>query len=455
MSSLAAQSGPAPMSPEMKQWRLKVFTSTWLTYFGFYFCRKAFYAVKGTLAQDLSIDETQLGYIGFTYLLCYTIGQFTAAGTGRIFGARNLLLIGMATSLITNIIFGFAANVWTIMVFMGVNGLAQATGWPSTVGVMANWTTRSERGTLMGVWATCYQFGGVAATAWAAWWLSMQGWRGAFFAASSVLTLIWFYVYFFVRNNPEDVGLTLEDPDEDPISDGLESTDNESTDDGKMFSKGVLQTVLLVGSFYFFVKFVRYALWSWAPFLLDTQFGLDADTAGYMSTLFDLFGFAGALTAGIVSDRYFNGRRTTISILMLMGMVVGCCVLYWAGTMASNPAFGADLVLLTCGAGLSMIGFMLFGPDSLLTGAGAMDLGSKKSALAAAGIINGMGSVGSMAQEIVLPKVMEYSKDGVEFAGIGFTATEATFAVLIVASALSICPLLVVRLRNQQGKSDL
>ena len=227
------------------------------------------------------------------------------------------------------------------------------------------------------------------------------------------------------------------------------------SDDGKMFSQGVMQTVLLVGSFYFFVKFVRYALWSWAPFLLDTQFGLDADTAGYMSTLFDLFGFVGALTAGVVSDRYFNGRRTTISILMLMGMVVGCCVLYWAGTMANNPAFGSDLVLLTCGAGLSMIGFMLFGPDSLLTGAGAMDLGSKKSALAAAGIINGMGSVGSMAQEIILPKVMEYSKDGVEFAGVGFTATEATFAVLIVASALSICPLLVVRMRNQQGKSDL
>ena len=123
------------------------------------------------------------------------------------------------------------------MVFMGVNGLAQATGWPSTVGVMANWTTRSERGTLMGVWATCYQFGGVAATAWAAWWLSMQGWRGAFFAASSVLTLIWFYVYIFVRNKPEDVGLTLEDPDAHTTSDGLESTDNVSTDDQNVFRR--------------------------------------------------------------------------------------------------------------------------------------------------------------------------------------------------------------------------
>lgn len=437
-------------SPEMKQWRRKVFTSTWLTYFGFYFCRKAFYAVKGPLAQDLMIDETQLGYIGFVYLLCYTVGQFAAAGTGRILGARNLLLIGMAVSLMTNIVFGFAANVWTIMVFMGINGLAQATGWPSTIGIMANWMTRKERGTLMGVWATCYQFGGVAATAWAAWWLSQKGWRGSFFAASSVLTVIWFYVYLFVRNSPEDVGLSLtEDPSEISQAEAAEE------ETGSVFAPGVMHTVLLVGSFYFFVKFVRYALWSWAPFLLDTQFGLEADTAGYMSTLFDLFGFMGALTAGILSDKLFEGRRTVISIIMLVGMVLGCMVLYWAGTMAGSGAFSETVVLVTCGAGLSMIGFMLFGPDSLLTGAGAMDLGSKKSALVAAGIINGMGSVGSMAQEIVLPKIMAYSKGGVVVFGVMFNETASTFAVLIVASVAAIGPLLIVQWRNKRGLSDL
>ena len=439
-------------SPEMKNWRIKVFTSTWLTYFGFYFCRKAFYAVKGPLSQDLMIDETQLGYIGFAYLLCYTIGQFTSVASGRWLGARNLLLVGMAVSILTNIVFGFAANVWTIMVFMAINGFAQATGWPSVVGIMANWTTRAERGTIMGVWATCYQFGGVAATAWAAYWLAQQGWRGSFFAASTVLTLVWFYVYFFVRNKPEDVNLELKDPDEENKADEQAST---AADSGKMFAPGVLTTVLLVGCFYFFVKFVRYALWSWAPFLLNTQFGLEADSAGYMSTLFDFFGFMGAMTAGILSDRLFNGRRTVISILMLFGMVVGCGTLFWAGTMAGSGVFSSGTVIFTCGAGLSIIGFMLFGPDSLLTGAGAMDLGSKKSALAAAGIINGMGSVGSMAQEIILPKVMEASKNGIVVFGRNFNEIESTFAVLIIASIAAIGPLLIVHRRNKRGASDL
>jgi len=442
-------------SPELRSWRFKVFTSTWLTYFGLYFCRKAFYAVKNPLSEELLINETQLGYIGFVYLLCYTIGQFTSVGTGRLLGAKNLLLVGMAISVLTNIVFGFSVNMWTIMVFMGINGFAQATGWPSVVGIMANWTTRSERGTVMGIWATCYQFGGVAATAWASWWLAMQGWRGSFFAASCVLVAIWFYVYCFAKNQPEDVGLVLEEEKE--ASDQMETTEKKEKKEKStaMFAPGVMQTVILVGCFYFFVKFVRYALWSWAPFLLDTQFGLESDTAGYMSTLFDLFGFLGAMTAGYLSDKIFHGRRTVISIIMLVGMVLGCGVLYWAGSMAHSGVFSPAIVLLTCGVGLSLIGFMLFGPDSLLTGAGAMDLGSKKSALAAAGIINGMGSVGSMAQEIILPKMMAYSKGGGTIAGMALTELESTFAILVLASMAAIVPLFIVHLRNKKGKSDL
>jgi len=42
---------------------------------------------------------------------------------------------------------------------------------------------------------------------------------------------------------------------------------------------------------------------------------------------------------------------------------------------------------------------MLFGPDALLSGVGAIDVGTKRGALSAAGIINGMGSIGPIFQE--------------------------------------------------------
>ena len=220
-----------------------------------------------------------------------------------------------------------------------------------------------------------------------------------------------------------------------------------------LFSRNVLITVLLVGCFYFGVKFVRYALWSWTPYLLNTQFGLASDEAGYMSTIFDFFGFMGAITAGVLSDKIFKGRRTTISLIMLCGMVLGCGILFYAGSIAGTV--DGDYPLTIFGCGLAVVGFMLFGPDALLTGAGAMDLGSKRSALAAAGIINGMGSIGSMAQEIVLPQVMAYSQGGIVFLGTTFSERDSTFAVLILASIFALFPLLVVAHRNKIGQSDL
>ena len=74
------------------------------------------------------------------------------------------------------------------------------------------------------------------------------------------------------------------------------------------------------------MKFVRYAP-GLGHLLLDTQFGLEADSAGYMSTL-STFGFMGAMTAGVLSDRLFNGRHTAFHFDALW-MVAGCATLFW------------------------------------------------------------------------------------------------------------------------------
>ncbi len=59
-----------------------------------------------------------------------------------------------------------------------------------------------------------------------------------------------------------------------------------------------------------------------------------------------------------------------------------------------------DLMFFTISMGLA--GFMLYGPDSLISGVGAIDVGNKKGALVAAGIINGTGSIGPIFQEEII-----------------------------------------------------
>ena len=52
--------------------------------------------------------------------------------------------------------------------------------------------------------------------------------------------------------------------------------------------------------------------------------------------------------------------------------------------------------------GISLMGFFTYGPDALMSGAAAIDAGSPKAAGLAAGVINGVGSLGQMIAGLVV-----------------------------------------------------
>ncbi len=414
------------LSPAAKVWRARVFGATWMSYASYYFCRKPFYIAKSTLESELSWDAEMLGQLGAAYLIAYTIGQFVSAFAGDRWGPRVLVLVGSAASIACNIAFGFTNSFATFAVFIFINGLAQSSGWPGNVASMASWFRRNERGTVMGFWATNFQVGGVAANVMAAYVLGATGgqYRYSFFLGALVLVVAWVVFLFHQRNRPEDAGL-------DPIVDdegGIEG----GADDHR-WSRTVWTNVLVVGSFYFFVKFIRYSLWSWAPYLLDTHYGLAADDAGYLSTIFDVTGVFGVIACGFLSDRFFGGRRASISFIFIVAMTAGCAMLYLLGTQ------NLTMFAISIGA----VGFFLYGPDALMTGAGAIEAGSVKSAAKAAGVINGMGSLGSVAQEFILGSII---KDG---------AVGTTFAALVVSAVAAAALLGVLLMRNRRGHADL
>jgi sugar phosphate permease len=198
----------------MRSWRWRIFASTWLCYAGFYFCRKPFYIAKSALGRELEIDATALGVIGSVYLVTYALGQFIAGAAGARLGPRILLLVGMGLSALANFGFGLSNSYGSFLLLMALNGFCQATGWSGTVGTMANWFRRGERGTVMGFWATNFQVGGVAANTLAAWALGNLGYRYSFFTGAAVLLAVQAFFVFHQRNKPADVGLPpLDDPD--------------------------------------------------------------------------------------------------------------------------------------------------------------------------------------------------------------------------------------------------
>ncbi len=377
----------------LRRYRMQLFTATWLSYAGFYLCRKVYAVVKHPLKIQFGFNDEQIAVPWTIYLIAYMLGQFFAAWLGRRMESRRVLLYGMSTAAACNVFLGFLVDAHHASVFlwlcvtMGIHGLAQATGWSHNVALFANWTHRSERGTLFGIWGTCYQLGAVAGKGLAGFLLGWLGLSWSFFG-SSILFFAFTVVFFFLaRERPQSVGLSLEDAAEPdvPLSVKGEGVPVREA----ALPPGFVGSIIAMGLIYFGFKFLRYALDSWSALILSEHFALSSSVAAYLSTAFDWVGLLGVIAGGYWSDRMPGSRRTPVIFYMTCGCFLFTTLMWLIGL--SSPLLFVVL--------LGLIGFTQLGPDALLSGACAMDIGSRRQAALAAGVINGFGSLGPILQE--------------------------------------------------------
>jgi OPA family sugar phosphate sensor protein UhpC-like MFS transporter len=421
-----------PLTPAHRSWRLKVAIATWLSYVGFYFCRKPFSAAKSALGTETHWSATTLGDIWACYLIAYSVGQFLASYTGTKLGPRKNLLIGMAVTIAVTVAMPLTLNVKLMAVLATLLGLSQATGWSGNVGTMAGWFHKHERGRVMGLWSTNFNIGALTSGWVMAWVLGLASpapWRWTFYTGAAVLTAIYIVFIFFQRDRPEDVGLAAID---DPVTPVDEAKTPEPVAAGLMgLSRSQWTNLMLVAGFYFFVKFIRYAIWSWAPYFLHIHYGRPEGGANLLATSFDLLGLPGVWATGWLSDKYFQSRRAGIATAMMIGVTIATTLLF----IFYDANVWIFVVLLAA------IGFTCYGPDALLTGAGAMDIGGPRRATFCAAVISGFGSMGSIVQELVIPRVYD-PKTG---------SLQVIFGLLLGCATMGalFCGLLVVR--NRRG----
>ena len=369
----------------MRRWRIQIFAVTWLAYFGMYFCRKNFSIVMPVLSRELSTSKEEFAFVITVFSMMYMLGQFLNGYLSDRHGPRLIVSIGLLLSVISNLMMGWIGTIGSFVFLMGLNGLGQSSGWSGLLKNLTPWFKKKERGVMMSFWTTCYVIGGMAATAFATYWLTNQSifveysWRRAFVAPSILLLIISLVYMVMARNNPGDVGLeTFEKSGE--------------TKKGKRKEKAAQIAVLkngavwIAAAMYFFVKFTRYAFLFWLPLYLTEALFYSDQQAGYTSIAYEAFGFFGVLVAGFASDYLFKARRFSISSIMLFGL---------AFVLFLQPRLSRLGIIPTI-ISIGLIGFFTFGPDSLMSGAAAMDIGKNKGAALAAGLINGVGSVGQL-----------------------------------------------------------
>ncbi|MBI9060175.1 MAG: MFS transporter [Labilibaculum sp.] len=392
---MATKNNSFKRNPKYELWRYKVFGITWLAYAGFYLTRASFSVAKIGIADDPNINLTieQMGIIDGIYLIGYSVGMFIWGILGDKLGTRKVVLIGLSSSIIA----GFAMGVSSVMLAFGVfslmQGLSQSTGWAPLAKNITNWFSLKERGVVMGWWATNYTIGGlvgapIAGLA-AVYFLD---WRFAFFIPSLILIGVLILFYLLQKNKPEDVGLpTIEEYHSENVSkiQSEESSDKPAEGSWQMtFSVIKNPMVLLLGAMYFFLKPTRYAILFWGPLYISESLGTGIAESAIINGAFFLAGPLSVLAGGYASDKLFQSRRMPYSAI---SMILLAILLFFFNDIAL--AYNSS----TVSAGLLfMLGFFLYGPDSLVSATAAVDFGTSKGASTASGVINGMGSVGAI-----------------------------------------------------------
>ncbi len=414
-----------PLTKEQQIWRWKILINTYTAYIGYYLTRKIFTICKTTIAKDMGWELGDTAYIWASFLVAYALGQFLNSYLGRKWGPRIILLVGLGVSIVCNTLFGLMNSFPLFIAFMFINGLAQASGWPGCIGGISRWLRGSERGSVMGIWTTNHIVGNIIYKSLGGLLLGTWGWRWAFFGMSFITLFVWALVLIWQKDKPEDVGLEpIVDENED-YGKAIEASQSDHIPFSEYVKVALNPLIFIMGIAYFSVKFLRYALDSWLPSFLNIN-GLSPDMASYYSMIFDITGVVGTIFAGYILDRWFKGNWAGVCLFCGLGTIVGYLAVIYAGT---NP--------YTVALCFGIVGFMLYGPDSLLTGAAAIAVAGKANGVAVTGIVNGIGSVGPVIQELVIGNIMKTSEPDIGIARSNILALTMSIVLTLSCAFLT------------------
>jgi OPA family glycerol-3-phosphate transporter-like MFS transporter len=150
--------------------------------------------------------------------------------------------------------------------------------------------------------------------------------------------------------------------------------------------------------------------------------GSTQSQAAAQSALFPLLGGASVLVAGWLGDQLGPTGR---AIVIFTGCMLAGVVMWILGSFDFSGSALAAVLLI------ALVSFLMLGPYSYLAGAISLDLGGKRGAATACGIIDGVGYLGGMlAGDTVARLTVSYGWAGV-FRALALVAFATSVAGLV------------------------
>ena len=220
-----------------RKYRINNFIGIFMGYAAYYLLRGNFSLAMPFLSKMGHYSKTDLGKVAGILTVAYGISKFIMGNISDRSNPRYFIAVGLAISVIVNLIFGLAPGVTSSLLFMYVlmftNGWAQGMGSPPCYRTVAHWYPISKRGEIMSAWNVAHNLGAAILGAISAYVIpniSFLNWQAIFYLPAIITIMIIVSVVLLMRDTPQSVGLM---PVEEYSNDYPENADKQSLKEGE------------------------------------------------------------------------------------------------------------------------------------------------------------------------------------------------------------------------------
>ena len=391
-----------------------------LLYSMYYMCRYNFRFAGPGMREEFLWDPQQIADLAGWFSLAYGTGQLINGLFSDRIGGRATMLIGAVGSIIMNLVIGFSPWTSSFMAFAAmwmINGYIQACGAPGMVKTNAAWFNRDERGVFAGIFGFMIQSGQTMISLLApiilngftflAFVVGPGQWRMLFAIPPIGVALVAIWFYFISSPSPDEAGY------EKAIHDDVDNSAGTTVPILESFKFIFLNPLVwFYAVAYACTGAVRHASDQLAPLYFEDVLGFNMKTnlpeiAIGTLALIPMVAVAGSVFSGWVSDRFFRGHRYPVAMFLyfMESVVIAVAAVVMAYKFIGPSAGG---ILLGC-LFLVLIAITANSTHSIVGAAAPMDIGGKKMAGFAAGVIDSFQYYGAAIGLFVTGRLLRVS----------------------------------------------
>ncbi|HFK7188636.1 TPA: MFS transporter [Serratia odorifera] len=261
--------------------------------------RSSLSVANSTIREEMGLSGTEIGLLLSAFSLAYGIAQLPCGPLLDRKGPRIMLGLGMFVwslfQTLSGMIQSFTQFIW---VRIGL-GIGEAPTNPCGVKVINDWFNIKDRGMPMGIFNAASTIGLAISPPILTAMMIAFGWRGMFITIGVLgiaLSIGWYMIY----RNRQDLDLSAQE--QTYLNAGSVSARREPMNlkEWRALFKNRTMWGMMIG-----FSGINYTAWlylAWLPGYLQTTYHLDLKSTGMLSAIPFLFGAAGMLSNGFVTD---------------------------------------------------------------------------------------------------------------------------------------------------------